>query len=137
VNTDKRTARTLVDVKIILSALWVILMFLWQQGDVLRLYSGDFVVGDDIGGMQISQEMLWLVAAITMTIPVVMIFLSLTLKYKANRRANIIVAMLYVAYNLIGLPSYPLGYDKFLIIVSLVFNALIVWYAWRWPQQEA
>ena len=102
-----------------------------STGDLLRLYSGDFIAGE-IGGMQISQEMLWLVAAITMTIPIVMVFLSLTLKYKANRWANIIVAIFFFGYNLIGLPTYPGAYDKFLIIVGLVFTALIVWYAWKW-----
>jgi hypothetical protein len=25
-------------------------------------------------------------------------------------------------------------YDNFLIIVSLVFNAVIIWYAWTWVQ---
>ena len=30
-----------------------------------------------------------------------------------------------------GLP-YPGAYDNFLIAVSLVFCALIVWYAWTW-----
>ncbi len=134
-NTNKKTARILVDVKIILSALWVAQMFIYQQGDLLRLYSGDFIAGE-IGGMQISQEMLWLVAAITMTIPVVMVFLSLTLKYKANRWANIIVAIFFFVYNLIGLPSYPSAYDKFLLIVALVFNVLTVWYAWKWSKQE-
>jgi len=24
------------------------------------------------------------------------------------------------------------AYDKFLIVVSLVFNVLTFWYAWRW-----
>jgi hypothetical protein len=35
-------------------------------------------------------------------------------------------------FNLIGLPTYPSAYDKFLIIVGLVFNVLTVWYAWKW-----
>jgi hypothetical protein len=30
------------------------------------------------------------------------------------------------------LPIYPSAYDKFLIIVGLVLNALTVWYAWKW-----
>jgi hypothetical protein len=45
---------------------------------------------------------------------------------------NIIVAIVFFGFNLIGLPTYPSAYDKFLIIVSLVFNALTVWYAWKW-----
>lgn len=81
-------------------------------------------------------EMLWLISAITMTIPVVMVFLSLTLKYKANRRANIILAIFFFVYSLNGLRMYPSAYDKFLLIVSLVFNALTVWYAWKWSKQE-
>ncbi len=118
------------DVKIILSALWVATIFTYLLGDVLRIYAGDFVTGE-IGGMQATQEM-WLVAAILMLIPIVMVFLSLTLKYPVNRWANMIAAILLFGVNLIGLPSYPGAYDKILIIVGLVFNVLTVWYAWKW-----
>ena len=122
----------MVDVKIILSALWVAAMFVWQQGDVQRLYSGDVKGGDDIGGDVMSPKTLWMIAAITMTIPVVMVILSLTLNYPVNRWANIIIGIFYTGYNLIGLPRYPSAYDKFLIFVGLVFNVLTVWYAWKW-----
>jgi hypothetical protein len=54
---------------------------------------------------------------------------SLTLNDPVNRWANIIVAILFFALNLIGLPSYSAAYDKFLIIVGLGFNTLTVWYA--------
>ena len=135
--TNKKTARIIEDVQIKLSALWVALTFIWQQGDALRLYSGDVIGGAVDTGAMMSPEMLWMVSAIWMTIPVVMLFLSLTLKYPVNRWANIIVGIFFVVINLIGLSSYPWGYDKFLIIVGLVFNLLIVWYAWKWPKQEA
>ena len=118
------------DVKITLSALWVALMLTYLLGDVLRIFSGDFIAGK-IGGMQISQKM-YLGLAILMVIPIVMVFLSLTLKYPVNRWANIIVAILFFGFNLIGLPTYSSAYDKLLIIVGLVFNVLTVWYAWKW-----
>ena len=35
-------------------------------------------------------------------------------------------------FNLVGLPSYPSAYDKFLLAVSLVFNGVTVWTAWNW-----
>ena len=35
-------------------------------------------------------------------------------------------------FNLVGLPTYPSVYDKFLIVVGLVFNVVTVWYAWKW-----
>ena len=118
------------DVQIKLSALWIALMLTYLLGDVLRIFSGDFKAGE-IGGMQITQIQ-WLGIAILMVIPVVMVFLSLTLNDPVNRWANIIVAIFFFGFNLIGLPTYPSAYDKFLIIVGLVFNALTVWYAWKW-----
>jgi len=44
---------------------------------------------------------------------------------------HIIVAAFFL-FNLIGLPTYPSLYDKFLIVAGLVFNVLTVWYAWGW-----
>ncbi len=67
-----------------------------------------------------------------MVTPVVMVFLSLALDYPVDRWANIIVAVIFLGFNLIGLPTYPSAYDKLLIIVGLVFNVLTVWYAWQW-----
>ena len=118
------------DVQIKLSALWVALMLTYLLGDVLRIFSGDFKAGE-IGGVKVTQIM-WLGIAVLMTIPIVMVFLSLTLKNPANRWANIIVATVFFGFNLIGLPTYPSAYDKLLIVVGLAFNVLTVWYAWKW-----
>jgi hypothetical protein len=120
-----------VNVTIILSALWVALMLLYQQGDVQRLYSGDFVPGETEVGEMMSPQMVWMISAITMTIPVVMIILSLTLPYSANRWANIIVAAFFFVYTVNGVRLYPSAYDRFLLIISLGVNALSIWYAWK------
>ena len=120
----------MVDVRIILSAIWVCLMLTYLLGDVLRIFSGDFKAGE-IRGMQGSQIM-YLGVAILLLIPIVMVFLSMTLKYPVIRWVTIIAAILLFVFNLIGLPTYPSAYDKFLIVVSLLFNALTVWYAWKW-----
>ena len=117
------------EVRIKLSALWVAVMLIYLLGDVLRVFSGDFKPGE-IGGVQATQRM-WLLIAVIMVIPIVMLVLTMTLKYPAIRWANIIVAIFMVVFNLFGLP-YPGAYDNFLIAVSFVFNALTVWYAWKW-----
>lgn len=119
-----------IDTRITLCILWVALMLTYLLGDVLRIFSGDFVPGE-IQGMKVSQGM-WLGIAAFMVIPIVMIFLSLVLDQPVNRWANIIVAVLFFGFNLMGLPTYPSAYDKFLIVVGLVFNVLTVWYAWNW-----
>lgn len=118
------------DTRIILSGLWVALMLSYLLGDVLRIFSGDFTPGE-ILGMQASQTM-FLGAAVILLIPVVMVVLSLTLKYPAIRWATIIAAILLFLFNLAGLPTYPSLYDKFLNVVGLSFNVLTVWYAWKW-----
>jgi small basic protein len=75
---------------------------------------------------------MWLGIAMLMVIPIMMVVLSLTLPYSVNRWTNIIVAVFFFVFNLIGLPTYPSAYDKFLIVVGLVFNILTAWYAWTW-----
>jgi len=122
----------MVDVRIILSALWVAVEFLYQQGDTQRIYSGDFKPGEVELGKMMSPGMLWMISAITMTIPVIMIILSLIVPHNANRWANIIVAIFFFGYSLLGIGKYPGSYDKFLLAVSMVANALTVWYAWKW-----
>jgi hypothetical protein len=104
------------------------LTYLW--GDVLRIMAGDVEPGKLPGGMQPTQGV-WLGIAAMMLVPIIMLVLTLTVKYPAIRWANIIVPIVVVLFNLAGLP-YKGWYDNFLIAVSFVFNALTVWYAWRW-----
>ena len=118
------------DVQLKLSALWVVLMLTYFLGDVLRIFSGDFKAGE-IGGMQGSQAM-YLGLAVFLLLPILMVFLSLTLPYPVNRWANIILAVLLFLFNVVGLPTYPSVYDKFLIVVGLAVNVLTIWYAWTW-----
>jgi predicted ferric reductase len=115
------------EVRIILSGLWVATMLIYLLGDVLRIFSGD------------SAKMEWnptqatmMVIAVLMLVPIVMVVLSLTLKYPAIRWITIVVAVIFFILNITTLRSYPSAYDKFLLAVSLVFNAVTVWYAWQW-----
>ena len=119
------------EVRIILSGMWTALMLTYLLGDVMRIFAGDFKAGEMMGGVQASQAM-YLGASILMLIPIVMVVLSLTLKYPVIRWITIIAAIILLLFNLVGLPGYPGAYDKFLIIVSLITNGLTVWYAWKW-----
>jgi hypothetical protein len=125
-------------IRIKLSALWTALMLTYLLGDVLRIFSGDFTAGEmgEMGGLQVTQGM-YLGLAVLLVIPIVMVFLSLTLPNKGNRWANIILPIFFFVFNLIGLPTYPSIYDQFLIIVGLVLNLLMVWYAWKWSKLGA
>jgi hypothetical protein len=115
--------------RIILSGLWgaSMLTFLW--GDVLTIISGDVRPGL-IQGEKVTQGMSFAMAGIMM-IPIVMVVLSLTLRYPAIRWVNIVVAILWVLFILSGISGYP-AYEKFLLGISIVFNVMTVWHAWKW-----
>ena len=141
-NTNKKTARILEDVKINvkikLSALWVAAMFCYLYADVLGLYESGVLEGmiaGEVEGVQITQVFL-VASAIFMVPPIVMIFLSLTLKAKVNRLANIIVGIFYTGAipisMFIAISASYIVYGS----VEVVLTALIVWYAWKWPKQE-
>jgi hypothetical protein len=118
------------EMQIKLAAIWVALMLTFLLGDVLRIFAGDFKPGE-VAGMRMGQTM-WLVVAVIMLIPIIMVVLSLTLTYPVIRWVNIIAAVGLFLFNVVGLPTYPGAYDKFLIVVGLGFNVLTVWYAWKW-----
>ena len=120
------------DVRIVLAGLWTALMLTYLLGDVLRIFSGDFSPGK-IGEMQVTQAM-YLGLAALMVVPIAMIVLSLTLRYPAIRWVTLVAAVLLFIFNLVGLPTYPSAYDKFLIVVGLLINAATVWYAWGWVE---
>ncbi|MFW9926956.1 MAG: DUF6326 family protein [Candidatus Thorarchaeota archaeon] len=118
------------DVQLILAALWTSLMLTYLLGDVIRIFAGDFVAGE-VGGEKATQSM-WMMAAIIMLLPIVMVSLTLILPSPINGWLNIILAVFLFLFNLAGIRGYPSYFDKFLIAVGLVFNVVIVWYALSW-----
>jgi hypothetical protein len=117
------------DTKILLSATWIVVMLIYFLGDILRIISGDAARG--MAGQNLNQWM-YLAMAGLMLIPILMVFLTLVLPQPASRWANIIAAGFFILFNLLGLPTYPSLYDKFLLVVSMIFNGVTIWYAWNW-----
>jgi len=115
--------------KTILSATWVVVTLLYLYGDVLRICSGDFA--KSMTNMKFNQGV-WFGIAVLMLIPILMIFLNLVLPQPVSRWVNIIVAAFFFLFNLVGIPTYPSLYDKFLLAVNMGFNVVTFWYAWNW-----
>jgi hypothetical protein len=128
-----------INVKMKISALWVAVMFLYVYADIKAFFmpgSIEGLIAGEAGPFKITQVFL-LGSAVLMAIPAVMVFLSLTLKPKVNRWANIILGIVYTGVILAtllmpGLWAYYIFYGT----VEVVLTVLIVWYAWKWPQQE-
>jgi hypothetical protein len=141
-NSEKKTATILEDVKINikikLSVLWATVMFIYLYVDVFGFFKPG-IIEDAISGkvweFQITQ--VWLLGVIIlMTIPSLMVFLSLVLPVKVNRWANIIVGILYIVVTLGMTIGESYAFYIFGSIVEAVLLLLIVVYAWKWPTHE-
>jgi Family of unknown function (DUF6326) len=128
-NTTKKT--TGMDKKVMLSTLWLFATLNYLYCDVVT-------VMDPVkhGSIQLTQGFL-LGAAILVEIPIAMVLLSRILKYRASRWANIIAGTIMTAVQILTLfVAVPTLYYVFFSAIEITCTALIVWYAWRWPNTE-
>ena len=123
------------DVRLILSALWVSVMFLYVYGDLKSFFKPGLIEGiiaGKAGEIKITQVFL-LGSAILMAIPALMIVLSLTVGYPVIRWANIVLGILYSVVMIVTmLMSGTWAYYIFYGIVEVVLTATIAWTAWNW-----
>ncbi|MGY5876171.1 MAG: DUF6326 family protein [Candidatus Thorarchaeota archaeon] len=125
------------DVKKKLSILWVARMLTGLQGDVIRLMDPGMLqeIIDGTTAIPMTEEMLAGMAMLMM-LPIAMVFLSWELKYKPNRWLNIVVAIFFIVFDGIGFIMPRPLFENVLGIGYVVFCALIVWFAWKWPKEE-
>jgi hypothetical protein len=125
------------DTKALLSTLWIVVMINMLKADILSLYipgSIEEVARTSAStGTPIPQLMLG--GAIMMEISIAMILLSRVLKYSLNRWSNIIVSLITIAFVMGGGVFYP--HYIFIAAVEVICLLLIVWFAWKWRNDEA
>lgn len=126
------------NVKLKLSALWVSFMFLYIYVDYFHLYMPSSVTDILAGKMFVFDitQLALLIGLVSVTIPAIMIFLSVALSAKVNRWMNIIIASLYIPYTLFNLVGEVWIHMVFGAAVEVVILLLVIWYAWRWPKQN-
>ncbi len=138
-NTDKINPNDLedvrVNVKLKLAALWASFMFLYIYVDYFHLYmpgSIEDLLSGKVFVFEITQAFL-LAGLVSVTIPALMIFLSVGLPAKISRWTNIIVATIYIPFNLFNLVGEAWLHMIFGAAVEVVLLLLIIRYAWKWP----
>ncbi len=128
-----------INVKFKLSALWASVMFCYIYGDYFALYPPHQIQELISGKTRLDEPLKLFAASILMTIPSLMIFLSLALKASVNRLLNIIFGVIFTAIMvLIAISSTGSWWTFyiFLAIVESIVTLLIVWYAWNWPKEN-
>jgi len=128
-----------INVKLKLAAMWASFMFLYIYVDYFHLYMPGSI-NDILAGkmfvFDITQAPL-LIGLASVTIPALMIFLSVALSAKVNRWTNIIVAAVYIPYTLFNLVGEAWMHMVFGAVVEIVLLLLIICYAWKWPKHES
>jgi hypothetical protein len=118
-----------IDVKLLLAALWTAHFLLWTFGDMAALLQRF--------SEPVDNSLLLFVAVPLAIIQALMIFFSLAGRAQLMRWVNIIVAMVFLLINVGFLVEAHVGWEYLLGVGYLLFNGLVVWYAWKWPMREA
>ncbi len=122
-----------------LASIWASFMFLYIYVDYLGLYMPNMLKEIMAGKMfvfDITQTAL-LIGLISVSIPALMIFLSVSLPAKVNRITNIIVALIYIPYSLFNLVGLAWMHMIYGATVEVVLLMLVIGYAWKWPRIDA
>jgi len=126
-----------VPVAVKLSALWASTMFMYVYVDVFSFYKPG-VVRDILRGKvsEFDITQLWALGALALvTIPTLMVFLSVGLRPAASRWANIVVAGFYIVVSLTNLVGESWTYLYFGAAIEVALLLTIISYAWTWPRR--
>jgi hypothetical protein len=119
-----------------LAGLWATVMFMYIYVDIMGFFSPGVVADILVGKTYVFEitQIFLLMGVMLMTIPALMVFLSLALPARANRYTNIGLGAIYI-FIAVGL---ALGEDRayyiFGSIVEAVLLSQVVWVAWKWPK---
>jgi hypothetical protein len=137
-NSQKKLEDINVNLKLKLAALWASFMFLYIYVDYFALYmpgKTEDILKGKVFVFDITQGFL-LAALASVTIPALMIFLSMALPAQVNRWTNISIAAVYIPYSLFNLVGEAWMHMVFGAAVEVILLYLIIRYAWKWPRIE-
>jgi hypothetical protein len=135
---ETKLDRSNVNVRIKLSALWTSMLFVFAYIDLFSLYRPDFradVEAGEIGGFTVNQSFL-LGSTAYVVITSLMVFLSLILRPRVNRIANIALSVVYALTIIAG----AIGEWNYYILgsaIEVMLLAGIVYYTWTWPTEDS
>jgi hypothetical protein len=132
--TENRTGSALVDervnMRIVLAALWIAHFLLWSFGDMMSLMQ------DRVEPVE--SNIVLVIAPTTAIVQASMIFFCLVGPVKLVRLVNLVVAPVYLLFNIgyLGEPD-AVVWNYYLGVAYVLFSSMIIWHAWKWPTVEA
>lgn len=136
-NTSTKFEDVKVNIRIILSGLWAAVTLCYLYGDYFELYVPQKAKGLVEGTNLLDTPVKLFIAAFALSLPAVMVFLSLILKPQINRILNIVLGLFFTAVMLLIAVTSLTAWRAFYVFLALVesfITILIVVYAWKWKR---
>lgn len=125
-----------------LAAAWTSFMFLYVYVDVLNFYKPgvvDGILNGLVWRFDVSPTLLT-VMLVSVSIPALMVVLSMTLPARVNRVTNLVVAWLYIPYSVFNAAGATWEWTFFYGIsigLEVLLLAFILRSVWIWPRRTA
>ncbi len=131
---------TRIDVKLVLSALWIAMLIVFAYVDIFGFLRADVLRAALDGRMAaagIMVDQVFLVfTTVYILIPTLMVFLSLVLRPRVNRIVNIVVALVYAVSIIASCIGEEWVYYLLGSVLEVVLLIAIVRTAWTWPRTQ-
>jgi hypothetical protein len=124
------------DRRIVISGLWVTMLFVFAYVDIFGFWRDDVIRGALAGtvpgvGFTIGQPFLTL-TTLYVLVPILMVVGSLVLPWRANRIANVVVPLVYAVTVVASMVGETWVYYLLGSVVEIVLLLSIAWTARRW-----
>jgi hypothetical protein len=129
---------TPVNVKLVLSALWIATLFVCAYVDIFAFFREDVLragLDGEMAGMAVTQGLLT-ACLLYILLPSLMVVLSLVLKPRANRITSVAVSLLYAVTVAVSCIGETWAYYLLGSAVEVVLLLAIARTAWKWPRRH-
>lgn len=122
-----------------LAGLWIAAMFCYIYADILAFYDA-YLVGEiikgNMGPWPITQELKFGIG-VFMSVPAIMVYVSLAVSPKICRIANVLAAILFTIVSIATTVMSVYFYYIYFGILEIAITTYVIWMAWRWPSDKS
>jgi len=130
---------TKIDVKLVLSALWIAMLIVFAYVDIFGFFRADVLhaaLDGKVAVLGLTVDQMFLVfTTVYILIATLMVFLSLVLRPRVNRIVNIVVALFYAVSIIASCIGEEWVYYLLGSVLEVALLAAIVYHAWTWPKE--
>jgi hypothetical protein len=138
--TTRQYRDTQVDVKLVLCALWIAMMFVFAYVDIFAFFRADVLnaaLDGKVATTAFTVNQIFLASTlIYILLPTLMVVLSLLLKPRVNRIINIVVSLLYMITIIGSAIGEKWVYYILGSVIEVILLAAIARSAWKWPPPQ-